>query len=1159
MDKNTKNPWLGLVPYSEETDLTVNPFKGREQQAKELFRLVSANVITTLYGKSGVGKSSLLAAGLFPMLKSQHCIPFKIRLYTECKAGESFAQHITDVLKEYSTPIDGLEYEPLAPDSVDYLWHFMALHNFRDKGSDALDATPILVFDQFEELLRNRNSEALLLIKQIRKLLDDGYLPNGEAYQIRFRIILSLREDDLYLLEDLLDRNSIDRMKLNRYRLGSVDKDGAREIIEMPGIEFADKEECIKRAVYYADPHNEGQISSLLLSLICFRAFNKANGKPITPDNIGPDPEKAKNKLETNTTSPIEEFYDEITSKLTNDEQKFLLDNSITDDGRRQSIKASRLNEKLSQETFNRLTDEKSQQHIFTPTSGKKEYEQYFELLHDQIAEAVYNKRQRWQSEQRTKRIKSILTTIIVTATVITLTCIFIPMRMRATTPLYKTHFQAGDTLFAPSKPYYVKSGRLIIDYGDSVVVKLGALFGIQNLRYFEASPSLLCSSSIINHIPNLSFPQTDTLVLKLPRYIVGFFDFPTIIRRFPNLKHLTLIDASLISHPLDSVAYSPSLRSIELKNCDESRWRYHNGALFYAIEGIWYPLVKNTPEITYNIADFEPDSVANAIINIDYDISNRTKLPSRSDYRIRLINTEPTKKTLSKEDLQSINKDQIISIDLPYIETIAKDNIFNYCQNLQRINMPHLQSIPESAFANDKSIHYANLPSVKNIGDGAFYCCDKLDSINVSQAKTIGRAAFNCCESLPSIKLPNATKIGEGAFKGCKSLYYVEMPNVKSLDKTAFSGCEHLRTVYLPNVKQLATNSFSETSCSELYLPKLDTIDCILDSYENNICMFHIPLDATIINSSNSNDLLKHITRHNNKVLEKLLKEYEKKIKIKYKKGYFIYGDIIYITDTIVPHLHVPKDIRLITGYNSKTSIKHITVSPRNKFFNHNIYNISYNYKSDTVLYSQPLIYSTYSKHRVYRDSKKMPITAILTTDNFCLPQHCTRIFFDDKDFRHLTYSIEKCLQYYGNRQYELLIPYGSSRIFEVLKDKEQFRIKEMGWIETLVREALSWADLKGIPYLLAAIIASTIALIIALRTWRRKKRINKIYPILLISIFYGIVAFITINFLLKNKNPLLPLCLSTASIILLLVIIDYILKRRTKKSINNKYLNKK
>ena len=178
------------------------------------------------------------------------------------------------------------------------------------------------------------------------------------------------------------------------------------------------------------------------------------------------------------------------------------------------------------------------------------------------------------------------------------------------------------------------------------------------------------------------------------------------------------------------------------------------------------------------------------------------------------------------------------------------------------------------------------------------------------------------------------------------------------------------------------------------------------------------------------------------------------------------------------------------------------------------------------------------------------MPITAFLTTDNFCLPPHCTHIFYDERDVHLLTYSIEKCLQYYGNRQYELLIPYGSSRIFEVLKDKEQFRIKEMDWIETLVREALSWANLKGIPYLLAAIIASTIALIIALRTWRRKKRINKIYPILLISIFYGIVAFITINLFLANENLLLPLCLSTASIILLLAIIDYILKRRTKKN---------
>src|SRR5262245_60894963 len=54
-------PYKGLVPYTED-DFPY--FFGREQQRRTVAANLKASPITTLYGSSGVGKSSLLAAGV---------------------------------------------------------------------------------------------------------------------------------------------------------------------------------------------------------------------------------------------------------------------------------------------------------------------------------------------------------------------------------------------------------------------------------------------------------------------------------------------------------------------------------------------------------------------------------------------------------------------------------------------------------------------------------------------------------------------------------------------------------------------------------------------------------------------------------------------------------------------------------------------------------------------------------------------------------------------------------------------------------------------------------------------------------------------------------------------------------------------------------------
>src|ERR1700722_17507079 len=71
-----QNPWPGLRAFGEND---VDFFFGREREAAELFSLVQRSPVVVLYGQSGLGKTSLLQAGLFPRLKALDFFPVRVR------------------------------------------------------------------------------------------------------------------------------------------------------------------------------------------------------------------------------------------------------------------------------------------------------------------------------------------------------------------------------------------------------------------------------------------------------------------------------------------------------------------------------------------------------------------------------------------------------------------------------------------------------------------------------------------------------------------------------------------------------------------------------------------------------------------------------------------------------------------------------------------------------------------------------------------------------------------------------------------------------------------------------------------------------------------------------------------------------------------------
>src|SRR6187399_1570500 len=80
LEVTEERPWLSLLPFTEATQRF---FFGRDQEIRDLFLRVREHPLTVLYGPSGLGKSSLLGAGLIPKLRVEGYRPAMVRLRFE--------------------------------------------------------------------------------------------------------------------------------------------------------------------------------------------------------------------------------------------------------------------------------------------------------------------------------------------------------------------------------------------------------------------------------------------------------------------------------------------------------------------------------------------------------------------------------------------------------------------------------------------------------------------------------------------------------------------------------------------------------------------------------------------------------------------------------------------------------------------------------------------------------------------------------------------------------------------------------------------------------------------------------------------------------------------------------------------------------------------
>lgn len=383
----TKNPWLGLASYEEpKNDGNDYSFCGRDQETLDLVRLIDNNLFVTLYGSSGIGKTSLLRAGVSPILRRKGYFPIYVRLAQESQELP-YAAVIVNKLHESGLKED-IFAEMEHPNSHDrqFLWEYFATTRFL---KDDREVYPVIILDQFEEVFREDDkAKAELLMHQIYLLINDELEvseESGYSSDTNYRFAASIREDFLFVLEDCIDANSLELFKNNRYRLRPMKPEQAREVVLGPGkdcIEEAEREAIIERILTLSKRPQSNDIDTLLLSLVCSGTYDKKAGARITLSDLA-----------IWKDNPMEVYYQDAIKGLTPTQINYIQQRLIRDDGSRRRVDEEEVITALGKDTFQQLS--KGSNRILSIGDKKQ-----VELLHDQIAKAIYDERMERQKKQ---------------------------------------------------------------------------------------------------------------------------------------------------------------------------------------------------------------------------------------------------------------------------------------------------------------------------------------------------------------------------------------------------------------------------------------------------------------------------------------------------------------------------------------------------------------------------------------------------------------------------------------------------------------------------------------------------------------------------------------------------------------------------------------
>ncbi len=363
-----------FLDYFEAADRAI--FYGRELEAPALQRQIMAHKLTVLYGASGVGKTSLIQAGVMPRLREDGYTSFYVR-------------SLEDPARAIKAEALRLVHGPEA--SLDEEARTTALHSYLRRVLPA--ETRLVVFlDQFEEFfIRLGDGVRRAFVEELAICLEDDAL--------EMRAVLSLRDDYFQRLDEFDERYP--KVFDNRFRLRNLDEDKARLAIFLPAQQFGLSFEDALLKQLLADLESGG-VEPAHLQIVCHKLYEDlANSGQ--PDTFTLDRYQALG----GTTAIMARYLDDVLEKLPEEERelaKGVLKSMVTGQETKAALSAREIAQDeivrqlgVDEVTVNRILAELRDSRVVRKLA-LAEGESY-ELAHEVMVEKVWQ----WVTEEEAR------------------------------------------------------------------------------------------------------------------------------------------------------------------------------------------------------------------------------------------------------------------------------------------------------------------------------------------------------------------------------------------------------------------------------------------------------------------------------------------------------------------------------------------------------------------------------------------------------------------------------------------------------------------------------------------------------------------------------------------------------------------------------------
>ncbi len=331
-----KNRYPGLKPFTEKEQ---NLFFGRNEDIENLYQKIRHSQIVVVHSKSGLGKSSLLNAGIVPkVIDNKLATPYTIRLggYSENTTEQQFTpvEKLKNALKT-DTSKGNFAIDKIAQNDTSLWYHFKKLV-FSQKQLN--NNNLLLIFDQFEELFTYpveqvqefgeqiitalRESFPAHLIENIEKALNDSQINADELEQItqplNIKVVFAIRSDRMSLMQQLV--KYLPDILHNLYELSPMGLKQAREAIvkpaQLPDAGFLTKpfeyQNDLVEKILNSLKDRKDHIETFQLQIVCSYCENQITKKQSLTSN----PYTLTPKDVSDIKDILENFYTELLENL---------------------------------------------------------------------------------------------------------------------------------------------------------------------------------------------------------------------------------------------------------------------------------------------------------------------------------------------------------------------------------------------------------------------------------------------------------------------------------------------------------------------------------------------------------------------------------------------------------------------------------------------------------------------------------------------------------------------------------------------------------------------------------------------------------------------------------------------------------------------------